>query len=111
MLAPQRLAVHLVAQQRLRVPRAGHVDRLVVVVRARDLEIARVRIGANLIQRVSDANAAVVADDVPSLDAEVPRVLHDLGKAAEIVQRIVAGALASPDTSSRHSSRSTSGSP
>src|SRR5688572_17641635 len=74
-LARKRPAVHLVAEQRLPVPRGRHVERVVVVVRAGDFEHACVRIRADQPQDIGEPHAAKAADHIPALDADVPRVL------------------------------------
>jgi hypothetical protein len=72
--------------------RAVDLDRLVVVVVARDLEKARRGIGANRGEDVRHTRAAEVADHVPAFDADVTRVLYELRQPPDRIERVFAGA-------------------
>src|SRR5439155_13613205 len=69
--AIERLAVHLVAEQGIRVQRCGHVQGLVVVVGALEGQEARGRVRPYARQEVADSHAAETADHVPALHAHV----------------------------------------
>src|SRR5258708_20783217 len=88
-LAGQRLAVHFVTEQRLRVHRGSHVERLVIVVRAFDAHEARVRVGANRLEEVGEAHTTEVANHVPPFHADMPRVLPDLRQGLNLCQSVV----------------------
>ena len=78
MLAGQRLAVHFVAQHRLRMQSRLHVKRLVIIVGALHVNEAGRRIGANHLQEIGKTHATEVADYVPTFHANVSRVLVEL---------------------------------
>ena len=88
MSAIERLAVHLIAHQRLRLQQAGHVERLVIIVGARYLYKAGVGIGANELEKIRDAGAAEVADYIPTLHANVAGILRYLGQRLDLRQSI-----------------------
>ena len=90
MAAIERLAVHLVTEERLRLQDGRHVDGLVVVVDAGDFQILGAEVGADGAQEIRSARAAEVADDVPAFDADMARVLHNLGEGLHLRQLVVA---------------------
>ena len=89
-LAVERLPIHLVTQQRLRMQRRRHVNRLVIVVRALDFEKARVRVRSDQLQEIRDTRAAKRADHVPAFHADMARVLADLRQRLNLRQRVFA---------------------
>src|SRR6266853_2307885 len=93
MLAGQRLAVHFVTEQRLRVHGGSHVERLIIVVRAFDAHEARVRVGANRLEEVGEAHTTEVANHVPPFHADMPRVLPDLRQGLNLCQSVVSRSL------------------
>src|ERR1700724_2285498 len=56
MFAGQRLAVHFVTEQRLRVHGGGHVERLVIVIRTFDGDETGGRVGADCLEEVGEAH-------------------------------------------------------
>src|SRR5438132_13365871 len=89
MLTCERLIVHFVAQQTLRVPGRRHVQRFVVIIRTLDGDEPRCGIGPDHLQKIRQPRAAKAPDDVPSLDANMPRVLPELGQRLDLRQRVV----------------------
>ncbi|KOT10965.1 hypothetical protein DM77_2837 [Burkholderia mallei] len=80
----QPLAVVFECEQRLRVQRGGHVDALVIVVRAFEADVFRARVRADAAQEFAKRRAAPAADRAPALDANVPR---DLLRMRQRIQR------------------------
>ena len=80
MTAVERLAVHFVAEQRLRLQQAFHVKRFVVIIGALHFHKARGGVGAHQLEEIAHPSAAEVADNVPAFDADVACVLHNFGK-------------------------------
>src|SRR5579864_4072467 len=89
MLAGQWLAVHFVAEQRLRVHGGGHVERLVIVIRTFDGHETRGRVGADRLEEVGEAHAHEPANHIPSFHTYMPRVLRHLGQNLNLGQRVV----------------------
>ncbi len=78
MFTGQRHAVHFIAEQRLRMRRGEHVERLVIIIRAFDGQKARGGVGANHLEKVGDTNTTELPNHVPSLHADMPRDLREL---------------------------------
>src|SRR6267154_4136183 len=93
MLAGQRLAVHFVTEQRLRVHGGSHVERLVIVVRAFDAHEARGRVGANRLEEVGEPHTPEVPNHVPPFHADMPRVLPDLRQGLNLCEGVVSRSL------------------
>src|SRR5438309_9685457 len=80
MLTYERLIVHFVAQQPLRMPGSRHVQRFVVIIRTLDGDKSRRGVGPDHVQEIRQPRPAKAPDNVPSLDANMPRVLPELGQ-------------------------------
>src|ERR1700676_2036874 len=93
MLSGEWLVVHLVTKQGLRVQRGRHVQRLIVIVGAFDGDESGCRIGANHLQEIRKSRPSEAADGVPSLHADMARVLPHPGKRLNLRQRVVSGLL------------------
>ncbi len=87
--ARQRLAVHFVAEQRLRMHGGRHVERLVIVICAFDGHEAGGRISADHLEEIGEARAAEPANHVPSLDANMPCVLRTLGQGLNLRESVL----------------------
>src|SRR5262249_23474778 len=79
MFAGQRLVVHLITEQRLRVRGRGHIQGFVIIVRALNSYKARGWIGANCLEEIGEPGTTKPANYVPTLYANVARVLPDFG--------------------------------
>lgn len=71
--------------------RRRHIERFVILVRARERQIAGTRVGADKREYIRDARTAEAADDVPSFDAYMPGVLPNPGQGANLLERVGAG--------------------
>src|SRR2546428_8201689 len=89
MLTCERLIVHFVAQQTLRVPGRRHVQRFVVIIRTLDGDKSRRGIAPDQLQKIRQPRPAKAPDNVPSLDANMPRVLPEFGQRLDLRQRVV----------------------
>src|SRR5712692_7654634 len=87
--AGQRLAVHFVTEQRLRVHGGGDVNRLVIVIRAFDADEAGGRVGANHPEEVRETYTTEAPNHIPSFDADMASVLGELGKALNLGQSVI----------------------
>src|ERR1051326_394349 len=87
--AINRLAIHLVTEQRLGMHGARHVDRLVIVVCAFDFDESRVGIGADQSEEVADTRTAEAADRVPTFDADMPRILRDVSQVLYLLDLVL----------------------
>src|SRR5262252_1503841 len=88
-LAAERLAIHFVTQQRLRVQGGSHVEGLVIVIRTFDAHEACGWVSANHLEEVGEEHATEVANHVPPFDAHMARVLRHLGQCLNLSQRVV----------------------
>ena len=70
MPALERLAVHLVAEERLRMKHGCHVDGLVVIVCTFNFHIAGGQIRTDGPQEVSRSGATEIANYIPAFDAD-----------------------------------------
>src|SRR2546425_4550068 len=89
MLTYERLIVHFVAQQTLRMPGRRHVQRFVVIIRTPDGDEPGRGVGSDHLQKIRQPRPAKAPDNVPSLDANMPRVLPKFGQRLDLRQRIV----------------------
>src|SRR5579862_9553045 len=89
MLTCEWLAVHFKAEQCLRMQGGRHVERLVVVVGTLDIDKARGGIGANQLKEIRKLHAAEIADYIPTLNADVARVLHDAREGLNLRQCVL----------------------
>ena len=80
MLAGQRLIVHFITEQGLRVQGRRHIQRFVVIIRALDVDKTRRGIGPNHLQEIRKPRSAEAADDIPAFHANVPGVLTHFGR-------------------------------
>src|ERR1019366_7756779 len=87
--AGQGPAVHFVAEQRLWMHGGCHVERLVIVIRAFDGHEAGSRDGANHLEEVGEAHPTEPANYVPSLDANMPCVLRELGQSLNLRESVM----------------------
>src|SRR5271157_2502191 len=68
----------------------GHVQRLVVVIRAFDGHEAGRRVSANHLEEIGEAHTAEPANYVPSLHANMPCVLRELGQSLNLRESVIA---------------------
>src|SRR5437667_9794997 len=71
------------------MPGRRRIQRLVVIIRTLDGDKPRCGIGPDHLQKIRQPRAAKAPDDVPSLDANMPRVLPELGQRLDLRQRVV----------------------
>src|SRR4051812_30420940 len=93
MSAIERLAVHLVTEQRLLLQKGRHIEGFVIIVSTLDFHVSRRCVCADELQEVADAGASEVANRVPTFNAHVTRVLHYLRKRLDLCQVELAGSL------------------
>src|SRR5580704_19054387 len=75
-LPRERLVIHFVTQQRLRMEHGSHVERLVVIVGALDIEEFCIWICADLLKKVRDTRSAKSPNNVPAFNAKVLSILR-----------------------------------
>src|SRR5215813_1632526 len=92
-LASERLIVHFVAKQSLRMQRGSHIKRLVIVIGTLDRDEAGSGIDAYKFEKFRKRCAAEASDHVPAFNADVPRVLLLFGERLDIGEFVVAGML------------------
>jgi hypothetical protein len=80
----QRLAVHPVGQQRLRVPRIVHVDAFPQVVEGIEDDVPRARADANEVEDLRELHTRPFGDERPSFFAGLVRDLAGRGKARDV---------------------------
>src|SRR5581483_411295 len=85
----QRLAVHFVTQQRLRMQDRLHVDGLVILVQTLYFQVTRREVGADGPQKIGGPRAAEVSYHVPAFDADVARILNDFGERLNLLELVV----------------------
>src|SRR5438046_6075918 len=71
------------------MPGRRHVQRFVVIIRTLDGDKSRCGIGPDHLQKIRQPRPAKAPDNVPSLDANMPRVLPELGQRLDLRQRVV----------------------
>src|SRR4029077_16083977 len=89
MLPSQRLVIHLVAKQSLGMQRRGHVERLVVIVGAFNVDKARSSVGSNRSQEIRKPRAAKAADYIPTFHTNMSRIVLDFRQSLDLPQPIV----------------------
>src|SRR5207245_4831178 len=71
------------------MPGSRHVQRFVVIIRTLDRDESRRGIGPDHLQKIRQPRPAKAPDNVPSLDANMPRVLPEFGQRLDLRQRVV----------------------
>src|SRR5450631_4871131 len=92
-LARERLIVHLIADQSLRMQRRRHVQRLVIIVRASYDQESRRGVGADHVQKIRQPRAAEAPNHIPPFNANMASILPHPRQGLNLRQFVLAGPL------------------
>ncbi len=86
----ERLLVHFVTKQSLRMQRRRHIQRLVIVVGALHRDEARRGVGADHLKKIRQTRPSESPNHIPSFDADVARVLPNTRQSLHLRQLVLA---------------------